>query len=165
MFHCLKKTPNAFQLHFIVTCVKINFKLGYQYYFHTGMETRFDGKLKIIRSVWISFVGEDQFQVRKQFVRSGAKEPARLCFFKRHKQFFRLAPTSKKVASHLCLISLNRRQECTVFGSLKITFFEIGFFVKCGFLSLVCHFLLSVMLRSLSSYNMHQSYYTINYNQ
>ena len=35
MFHCLKKIPNAFQLHFIFTCVKINFKLGY--YFHTGM--------------------------------------------------------------------------------------------------------------------------------
>ena len=58
------------------------------------------------------FVGEDLFQARKQFVRSGAKGPAWLCF-KRHEQFLRLAPTSKKDVPHSCLISLSWRQDCT----------------------------------------------------
>ena len=57
------------------------------------------------------FVGEDLFC--KQFARSGIEGPARLCSFKRHEQFLRLAPTSKKDASHSCLISLSWRQEGT----------------------------------------------------
>ena len=58
-------------------------------------------------------VGEDLFQACKQFVRFGAEGLTRLCSFKWHEQFLRLTPTSKKYASHSCLISLSSRQECT----------------------------------------------------
>ena len=52
-------------------------------------------------------------QARKQFVHSGAEGLTWLCSFKRHEQFFRLASTSKKDASHSCLISFSWKQECT----------------------------------------------------
>ena len=58
-------------------------------------------------------MGEERIQARKQFVCSRVKDLHRFVLCKRHEQYLRLAPTSKKDASHSCLISLNWRQECT----------------------------------------------------
>ena len=58
-------------------------------------------------------MGEERIQARKQFVCSRVKDLHRFVLCKRHEQYLRLAPTSKKDASHSCLISLNWKQECT----------------------------------------------------
>ena len=47
-----------------------------------------------------TFLWEDFFPTRKQFVCFGTKGPTQLCSFKWHEQFLRLAPTSKKDAPH-----------------------------------------------------------------
>ena len=58
-------------------------------------------------------MGEERIQARKQFVCSRIKDLHRFVLCKQHEQYLRLAPTSKKDASHSCLISLNWKQECT----------------------------------------------------
>ena len=51
------------------------------------------------------FVGEDPFAICLSAL--GPKDPHGFVLCKRREQFFRLIPTSKKDASHSCLISLS----------------------------------------------------------
>ena len=53
------------------------------------------------------FVGDERIQAHKQFFRSEAEDLHGFALYKRHEQFLRLAPTSKKDTPHSCLISFS----------------------------------------------------------
>ena len=70
----------------------------------------------------------------------GLKNPHSFVLCKQHEQFLRLAPTLKKDALHLCLISLNWRQELYWLNSM--TFVMKKFRYNC--ISLFCNHLVLV---------------------